>query len=99
MTTTQTFRHSWHGSHQIPTRQNMRQNRAICAPPQPSPAETQRARIRRSARPALSVISRRGHPPWRWLTAHGVTAAVVTELMLTILSLADGAAPPWPCSG
>ena len=45
-----------------------------------------------------SVTSRRGHPPWRWPTRRGVTAAVLTKLMLTILSLVGGTAPPWPCS-
>jgi len=38
------------------------------------------------------------HPPWRWPPRRGVTAAVPPKLVLTILSLAGGTAPPWPCS-
>ena len=46
----------------------------------------------------LSMTFRRGHPPWRWPTRREVTAAVLTKMMLTILSLAAGTVPPWPCS-
>ena len=38
--------------------------------------------------PRPSMTSRRSHPPWLCPTGRGVTAAVLTELMLTILSLA-----------
>lgn len=48
---------------------------------------------------ALPVVtSRRGYPSWQRPARRGVKAAALTKLMLTVLSLAGGTAPPRPCS-
>jgi hypothetical protein len=39
-----------------------------------------------------------GHPLWRWAPRRGSGSGSRPRRMLTILSLAGGRGPPWPCS-